>query len=320
MKSETFAPLVSIVIPVYNGSNYMREAIDSALAQTYKNIEIIVVNDGSSDGGKTEQIAKEYGDKIRYIYKENGGVSTALNTGIRNMNGEYFSWLSHDDVYMPDKIEKQVEALSKVEDKATLVCCDYVHIDKESKLIGNMPRVDSKDIKMLSWEYMLLNLFKKGPVNGCSLLIKKTIFEEVGLFDESLRFYQDGFMWYKIFLAKYAVLSIPDICVKGRIHDKQLTQIGQSLFRKDCETMSSVMIPQLIQVSTTENNFLLAYVKYNAKYGHKNLVKNAYVQAKDTNLIGFKDYVILIILSGYGIIRPTIRKIYYAVFKRTNTV
>ena len=70
MSKEKNSPLVSIVIPVYNGSNYMREAIDSALAQTYENIEVIVVNDGSRDDGATELIAKEYGNRIRYIYKE----------------------------------------------------------------------------------------------------------------------------------------------------------------------------------------------------------------------------------------------------------
>ena len=69
--------LVSIVIPVYNGANYLSEAIDSALAQTYKNIEIIVVNDGSKDDGATEKVALSYGDKIRYFHKENGGVSSA---------------------------------------------------------------------------------------------------------------------------------------------------------------------------------------------------------------------------------------------------
>lgn len=319
MKNETFAPLVSIVIPVYNGSNYMREAIDSALAQTYKNIEVIVVNDGSKDDGETERIAKEYGDKIRYIYKENGGVSTALNTGIKHMKGEYFSWLSHDDAYMPDKIEKQVEALSELDDKSTLICCDYIHIDKDSKLIGKMPEIDLKSAELLSWEQMLLDLFRTGPVNGCALLIKKTVFDEVGLFDESLRFYQDGFMWYKIFMAKHAVFSIPNICVKGRIHDKQLTQTGQALFSKDCEKMSKIMIPQLIKVSTKEQNFLMEYVKYHAKYGNKNIVKSARNQTKNTKLISFKDSVTISLLNMYGVVRPTVRKIYYAVCRRIKT-
>ena len=105
-------PLVSIIIPVYNGSNYMREALDSALAQTYSNIEILVVNDGSNDGGKTRDIALSYGDRIRYLEQEkNGGVSTVLNMGIRAMRGEYFSWLSHDDVYYPEKIQAEIDAL-----------------------------------------------------------------------------------------------------------------------------------------------------------------------------------------------------------------
>ena len=98
---STQAPLVSIVIPVYNGASYLREAIDSALAQTYSDVEVIVVNDGSTDGGKTRDIASSFGDRIRYIEKVNGGVATALNLGIREMCGKFFSWLSHDDVYLP---------------------------------------------------------------------------------------------------------------------------------------------------------------------------------------------------------------------------
>ena len=86
-----YQPKISIVIPAYNASNYLAEAIDSALAQTYPNVEIIVVNDGSKDDGATERIALSYGDKIRYFSKENGGSSSALNTGIANMTGEWFS-------------------------------------------------------------------------------------------------------------------------------------------------------------------------------------------------------------------------------------
>ena len=118
-------PLVSIVIPVYNGANYMKEAIDSALNQTYPNCEVIVVNDGSNDNGATEKIALSYGDRIRYIKKENGGVATAVNRGIKEMKGEYFSWLSHDDYYYPQKIEKQIEAIEKSGDKTAIAHSNF---------------------------------------------------------------------------------------------------------------------------------------------------------------------------------------------------
>ena len=80
-----YSPKISIVIPAYNASNYLSEAIDSALAQTYPNVEIIVVNDGSKDDGATRAVALSYGDKIRYFEKENGGSSSALNMGIATM-------------------------------------------------------------------------------------------------------------------------------------------------------------------------------------------------------------------------------------------
>ena len=125
---KEFSPLVSIVIPVYTGANYVAEAIDSALNQTYKNIEIIVVNDGSTDN--TEKIVKSYGDKVRYFCKENGGTSTALNVGIKNMKGEYFSWLSHDDMYYPKKIFYQIEELKKLENKDTIIMTDLDGINE----------------------------------------------------------------------------------------------------------------------------------------------------------------------------------------------
>ena len=109
---------VSIIMPVYNGENYMREAIDSALAQTYENTEIIVVNDGSTD--RTEEIAKSYGDRIVYVSKENGGSSSALNAGIKKMTGDFFSWLSHDDLYLPERTEELMKAWSGDENEAVI--------------------------------------------------------------------------------------------------------------------------------------------------------------------------------------------------------
>ena len=102
-RASSRSPVVSIVIPVYNGSNYLREAVDSALQQTYGRTEVIVVDDGSDDGGRTDAIIRSYGDRVRRFRKPNGGVSTALNHGLREMTGEWFAWLSHDDRFAADQ-------------------------------------------------------------------------------------------------------------------------------------------------------------------------------------------------------------------------
>ena len=154
---KAFTPKVSIIIPVYNGSLYMREAINSALSQTYRNIEVIVVNDGSNDEGKTKDIALSYGGQIRYFEKENGGVSTALNLGIQNMSGEYFSWLSHDDKYLPDKVEKQIKTLLKVPDKNAVCICRDKQIDKNGKFIRNGRKFFVSN-GMYDWKMVLMNL------------------------------------------------------------------------------------------------------------------------------------------------------------------
>lgn len=211
-------PKVSIIIPVYNGANFLRHAIDSALKQTYTNVEIIVVNDGSSDKGKTEKIAKSYGKRVRYIYKENGGVSTALNIAIKKMTGEYFSWLSHDDTYEPNKIETEVNYLREkgLLYKKAIVYSDYYLIDVRgrilSKAIKNHEELEKKP------EYALL----KGNINGLSLLIPKSAFDEYGGFDTSLKATQDYELWRKM-ARTYELIHIPELLVSTRFHSKQVT-------------------------------------------------------------------------------------------------
>lgn len=211
-------PMVSIVIPVYNGSNYVKEAIDSALSQTYLNYEIIVINDGSNDNGKTREIALSYGNKIRYYEKENGGVSSALNLALSKMKGKYFSWLSHDDKYLPQKLEKQINYLREngLEDKNVILYSDYNLIDRKSKLVSNC----IKDTYMLNKkpEYALL----RGAVNGITMLIPKKAFEECGNFDESLVAVQDYEVWHKMFKS-YKPIHLPFILAETRYHEKQVS-------------------------------------------------------------------------------------------------
>lgn len=186
-----FNPMVTIVIPVFNGSNYLKEAVDSALAQTYTNLEIIVVNDGSQDGGLTENIALEYGDRIRYFSKQNGGTSTALNLGIQNMRGDYFCWLSHDDLYHPECVEAQIKTLVDLDDKATITMTDLSTIDESYSItvtntnfsfhIKEWPqRYESRLYPVI---YMRLH--------GCQIMFHRSVFERVGLFDEKMILAQD---------------------------------------------------------------------------------------------------------------------------------
>lgn len=205
---------VSIIIPVYNGSNYLREAIDSALAQTYKNIEIIVVNDGSKDDGATEQIALSYGDKIRYFKKENGGVATALNMGIQNMEGEYFSWLSHDDVYYPNKIEKEIEAIKASGDETTLVQCEYDFYD-----MGTGAKTPTNFHKYYGINQLTNSVFSvlQLQLHACAALVHKSHFERVGMFNEELRYAQDIEMWFRLFRGQRS-LWVEKELYKVRIH------------------------------------------------------------------------------------------------------
>ena len=233
-----YTPKISIVIPAYNASNYLAEAIDSALAQTYVNVEIIVVNDGSKDNGATRAIALSYGDKIRYFEKENGGSSSALNMGIANMTGEWFSWLSHDDLYVPEKLEKQIEYInasgidiSELTKHIFFSASDL--IDANGKTIRACDMDASRRLKEKIETFPHNGYLIAEPTeylfHGCSCLVHKDAFADIGVFDEKLRLLNDVDLWYRLYSADYQVHYIPEPLVKGRVHAKQVSKsIGYS--------------------------------------------------------------------------------------------
>lgn len=215
-------PKVSIIIPVYNGSNYLANAIDSALAQTYKNIEVIVVNDGSKDEGATERIALSYGDRIHYYAKSNGGVSSALNFGIQKMSGDYFSWLSHDDLYEPKKIESTVNLLNEGPIGKTIAFCGSGLIDGEGKTIYSVRKEFNR---LNTGSQMFCECFRnKKGLNGCTLLIPKKAFEEIGGFSE-LIYLQDMECWAKLMMLGYSFVYMPERLVMMRVHAKQVSNL-----------------------------------------------------------------------------------------------
>lgn len=209
-----FHPKVSIVIPVYNGANYVKEAIESALGQTYDNIEVIVVNDGSTDDGATRRIVESFGSRVVSIEKPNGGVATALNLGIEKMTGDFFSWLSHDDLYYPEKVATQVRYLETAPDRDVVLYSDYRLIDERSRVTTTV-RLDHE---MLSEKPLYAVL--RGSVHGCSTLVPRSAFDRFGLFATELKTTQDYDLWFKM-ARQIRFVHIPRPLIGSRWHPEQ---------------------------------------------------------------------------------------------------
>lgn len=305
-------PLVSIVIPVYNGSNYMSQAIDSALAQTYPHIEVIVVNDGSTDGGETERIALSYGDRIRYIRKENGGVSSALNVGIQAMKGEYLSWLSHDDVYTPDKVEKQVRLARQTEDPDTIVMCCTQQINQHSEPIGSPSKIQLPLRQSVSGERALSHIIDYS-CNGCALLIPRAAFDRCGGFHEGLRYSQDFLMWMQFFLNGYSLVYENEVCVLSRVHAQQVTLTRKDLFLHDSKVVAELLAPELGKLPAGKIPLLYRFAKTNAIHDSRDAVKVCIASGRETGAISAGQRVRLKLFGLYGRIRPLLRKLYYLV-------
>lgn len=307
-------PLISIIIPVYNGSNYLAEAIESALAQTYDNKEIIVVNDGSNDGGATEKIALSYGEKIRYISKENGGVSSALNTGIENMKGDYFSWLSHDDKYLPDKLKTSVGLLSKYcFDDKIIAYTGTDFIDGESKPLKKKWPFSFRADEITESEIVLIEMLKYGSLSGCALLIPKNAFAECGLFDESLKFCQDILMWYRLFGKGYKLIADSEKNILSRLHANQVTQTRQDLYASDCMSISDELIDIFLSKKNSAELFC-AYVCDSAKHNVYDVAKKCLKINKNDKILNFYHFLKIGVFFVYGKIRVNLKKMYYKMF------
>lgn len=294
-------PLVSIVIPVYNGSKYLKEAIDSAIGQTYRNIEIIVVNDGSTDNGKTEKIAKSYGNKIRYFSKPNGGVSSALNYAIKMSKGEYISWVSHDDLIYPNKIEAQIEYLKdkKLLNKNVILYSDHSLINKDGKLIEICQKqFDEFGEKS---EYALLH----GKINGITMLIPKKAFDDCGLFNETLVAVQDYEMWERMF-KKYEIIHLPLVLSASRYHSKQVTNVSPKVKSEGnpfwIKLMEDITDKRKVELDGSLYNFynnmsqFLAYTPYDeAKSYCDKKCSDIYTRFKGTKLT---DRITVVVFSN----------------------
>ena len=209
---------VSIVIPTYNRADMLPAAIESALAQTYHNCEVVVVDDGSTDD--TQAVLRRYADRIVTVrHAQNKGVSAALNTAIRRATGEYISWLSSDDMYHPDKALEQVAVLG-ARPELGWVYGDFFYMTPTGQ-VG-----DRANVSPLVSEGFVERMFTGNPIHGCSTMFRKSNLEKTGYFDETLGgkigYGADGAMWHKMgYHFPFAFVTKP--LVYYRLHPGQVT-------------------------------------------------------------------------------------------------
>lgn len=212
---------VTVVIPFYN-CPYVDLAVESVLAQTYPDIELIVVDDGST---LHSEKLEAYSDRIVYLRKPNGGTASALNTGIKAASGDYFAWLSADDLFHPDKIKQQIEGLHSSGASFSHTAFYYIN-----ELGVRSPKFIS--LPLYSRAELIRILMRGCPINGSSVLLDMEIFSNLGVFDEELLYTHDYDMWLRI-LPHYECFYIQQPLLDYRVHQAMGSVIHSEAQRRE---------------------------------------------------------------------------------------
>ncbi len=230
-----FQEKVSIVLPSYNGEKFIRESINSCLDQTYKSIELIIVDDGSTD--KTSDIVKSYKDE-RIIYLKHGknlGQARALNTGFSNAAGGYLTWTSDDNIYLPSAIETMVRALERGR-KIDFVYANFYEINEDGEILRPVKVRPPKSLNMVNYI-------------GLCFLYKRIIYEELGGYDPEAFLVEDYEYWLRVY--------------HGRFRMKKLNQYLYYLrFHKDCLTVRYDSDEVAKQAQKVRDKYIPAALRY----------------------------------------------------------
>lgn len=207
---------VSVVIPAYNYARYLGEAIDSVLAQTYREFEIIVVDDGSTD--ETAEVARGYGERIRYIHQENAGLSAARNTGIRAARYSFVAFLDADDLWKPEFLKSAMNCFAKLPNTFGMVtCCGVRFSDANGDCVSRLSRLPGPR------EVTVHDLIFRSRFPPTSVVGRREAFETAGMFDTSLTSTEDRDMWMRV-AAQWRIFQQDQVLVCIRQHQVQMSR------------------------------------------------------------------------------------------------
>ena len=233
---------ISVIIPTYNRRNTLPRAVESVLNQTYKPIEIIVVDDGSTDG--TKEMFSEMYPLVRYIYQANSGVSSARNTGINSASGAWIALLDSDDEWLPDKLDRQVKLL---QDNAEIRFCHTNEI-----WIRNNVRINQKKKHQKYGGNIFNKCLDICRISPSSSLFHTSVIKDVGLFDESLDVCEDYDMWLRI-TAKYPVLFLDQPLIKKfGGHSDQLSRVFGGIEQYRIRSLEKILTSKSLSGSQFE--------------------------------------------------------------------
>jgi glycosyltransferase involved in cell wall biosynthesis len=190
-------PEISVIIPAFNAGRFINRTINSVLAQTYKDYELIVVDDGSTDN--TAEAVKSYGTKVRYIYQPNAGDGSARNTGLNAAKGRWIAFLDHDDEWLPEKLVSQMNMLSSNPDLRWCGTNRYQSDGQRCAVVTDSRKIEIK----LGGRNYFDNYFRAITEGDCqvitsTLMVRRDVFSEVGVFDGCWKRCADQDMWWRI--------------------------------------------------------------------------------------------------------------------------
>ena len=229
------SPEISVIIPTFNRAEHVIRAIESVLSQSYKDYEIIVVDDGSTD--KTKDALEHYMDRIKYIYQDNSGVSSARNKGIMAARGEWVAFLDSDDEWLPEKLEIQIDCIKETKEQ---ICFTNIFVPCDGHHLNSRPVTEPKENKVIFTDPVNLILDGTRPLYTQTMLIKKELLFKVGCFDELLKVGEDTLIFFRlateasfVFLEK-PLVSFYTLVSPGSVAPHKLTNSSLSAKEQRC--------------------------------------------------------------------------------------
>jgi glycosyltransferase involved in cell wall biosynthesis len=233
---------ISVIIPTFNRSKTIFRAIDSILKQTYKPYEIIVVDDGSTDGTK-DLVINKY-PSIKYFYQSNNGVSKARNKGVHESKGEWIAFLDSDDEWLPEKLQEQ---------KKNLEQNPTTFISHTNEIwIRNGVRVNQMKKHQKFGGYIFDKCLEFCRMSPSSIMIHRKVFEDVGNFDEDLLVCEDYDLWIRV-TSKYLVTYIDDLMIKKYGgHEDQLSKVKNGIEHFRIQSLEKILLSKILSEGQAE--------------------------------------------------------------------